>query len=492
MGINSALLAGVSGLRANSSALAALSDNIANVNTIGYKRSQAEFQTIVTGKAAAGSYNAGGVTTSTRQYTSQQGLLQQTTSATDLGIQGNGFFIATEKPEGLQPTDPRFFTRAGSFQLDQLGFLKNAAGLYLQGWPLDLDGRVLSDPSDLNRLQTINVTAIGGTAEQTTRIGVNANLNSATEATTPAQQAALAPPPATAYSAATNSMALYAAELERGDPSPAGVRPDFEFQVPVSDSKGGRRSLAISFLKSAVPNEWHAEIRVVPATDVENGTTGATQHGQIRSGKVVFTADGRYNPLLSDLFGAPGATPTVGLGASPGTPAAAPAPTTTTPRWAYGLGVEAQDIQFDFGLAAGGLSQFNERSVVQSVNTNGVPFGNLSSINIDKEGFVTAEFDNGVTRKIAQVALATFGNTDELTAVSGNAYRVSLESGTYNLKPPGQGGAGSIAAQALESSTVDLSTEFTGLITTQRAYSASSKIITTADEMLEELLRIKR
>lgn len=484
MGINSALLAGVSGLRANSSALAALSDNIANVNTVGYKRSQAEFQTIVTAKAAAGSYNAGGVTTSTRQYTSQQGLLQQTTSATDLGIQGNGFFVATEKPEGLQPTDARFFTRAGSFQLDQLGYLKNAAGLYLQGWPLDLDGRVLSDPSDLNRLQTINVTAIGGTAEQTTRIGVNANLDSSTEVSDAAATGAL---PAIAYSATgATSMSRYAGDVERGVPSPAGTRPDFEFQVPVSDSKGGRRSLAISFLKSAVPNQWHAEVRVVPATDVENGTAGATQHGQIRSGIVTFTADGRYDPAASNLFGTP---PTLTIGSSPAT---AGTGTAAAPRWAYALGVESQDIQFDFGLAAGGLSQFNERSVVQSVNTNGVPFGNLSSINIDKEGFVTAEFDNGVTRKIAQVALATFGNTDELTAVSGNAYRVSLDSGTYNLKAPGSAGAGVIASQALESSTVDLSTEFTGLITTQRAYSASSKIITTADEMLEELLRIKR
>jgi flagellar hook protein FlgE len=491
MGINSALLAGVSGLRANSSALAALSDNIANVNTVGYKRSQAEFQTIVTAKAAAGSYNAGGVTTATRQYTSQQGLLQQTTSSTDLGIQGNGFFIVTEKAEGLQPTDARSFTRAGSFQLDQLGYLKNAAGLYLQGWPLDLEGRVLSDPSDLNRLQTINVTAIGGTAEQTTRIGVNANLNSATTISDAAAAAGTTPVGAGAYNINTNSMAEYAADVASGSASPGGVRPDFEFQVPVSDSKGGRRSIAISFLKSSTPNEWYAEIRAVPATDVVNAA--GRPPGQIAAGKLVFTADGRYNPTASDLFGAPGATPILALRAS-ADPAAAgyTAPSGSEVDWAYELGVEAQNLQFDFGLAAGGLSQFNERSVVQSVNTNGVPFGNLSSINIDKEGFVTAEFDNGVTRKIAQVALATFGNTDELTAVSGNAFRVSLESGTYNLKAPGSAGAGVLAAQALESSTVDLSTEFTGLITTQRAYSASSKIITTADEMLEELLRIKR
>ena len=105
---------------------------------------------------------------------------------------------------------------------------------------------------------------------------------------------------------------------------------------------------------------------------------------------------------------------------------------------------------------------------------------------------VTAIFDNGVMRKIAQVALATFPSADSLTEVSGHAFRVSQNSGTFNLKAPGTGGAGLLGSQQLEASTVDLSTEFTGLITTQRAYSASSKIITTADEMLAELINIKR
>jgi len=97
-----------------------------------------------------------------------------------------------------------------------------------------------------------------------------------------------------------------------------------------------------------------------------------------------------------------------------------------------------------------------------------------------------------VTRKIAQVAIATFPNPDGLTAVTGDAFRVSQASGTYNLKAPGTGGAGLIDPSTLEASTVDLSSEFTGLITTQRAYSASSKIITTADQMLQDLLNIIR
>lgn len=126
------------------------------------------------------------------------------------------------------------------------------------------------------------------------------------------------------------------------------------------------------------------------------------------------------------------------------------------------------------------------------MNTNGTAFGNLTSISVDEQGYVSAIFDNGVTRRIAQVAVATFSNPNGLKAVNGNAYRVTNESGTYSLKAPSTGGAGALAPSTLEASTVDLSTEFTGLITTQRAYSASSKIITTADQMLEELLNIKR
>ena len=105
---------------------------------------------------------------------------------------------------------------------------------------------------------------------------------------------------------------------------------------------------------------------------------------------------------------------------------------------------------------------------------------------------VTAIFDNGVTRNIAQIGVASFNNPDALQAISGNAYSVTNDSGTYTLKIPNTGGAGKLATSQLEASTVDLSTEFTGLITTQRAYSAASKIITTADQMMQELLNIIR
>jgi flagellar hook protein FlgE len=558
MSINSAMLAGVSGLISNSSALAAISDNIANVNTVGYKRSSANFSTLVTSQSKNATYSAGGVKAQTHQFISQQGLTQSTTSNLDLSIAGSGFFVGTEKPEGLTATDTRSFTRAGSFQLDNLGYLKNDAGLYLQGWLADpVTGAITPDPSDLTQLDSINVGSVGGTAEKTTRVGVNANLRSEqpvaaaanavstktgvvetggggatnnygvyysptgagnqyqvevrragvtvatgintydpttgalTSTTLPGTAPNITVAPGVtvtqaqlgintkadavasgAYDPTTRSMSDYAE-----DPT-TGVKPDFEIQIPVSDSKGGQRTVTLSLLKGPGPNEWFAELRAKPG-DLDNNTNGL-----ISSGKVTFTTDGKLNSV-GNLFG--GVTPTaISIAASD------PLASGTAPRWADGLGIDSQDIQIDLANAAGGLTQYNSQSVVQSVNTNGTAFGNLTNIEVDDQGYVSAIFDNGVTRRIAQVAIATFSNPNGLKGVNGNAYRVTNESGTYSLKTPGQGGAGVIAPSTLEASTVDLSTEFTGLITTQRAYSASSKIITTADQMLEELLSIKR
>ncbi len=490
MSINSALLAGVSGLTANSAALAAISQNIANVNTVGYKRTASEFSTVVNSQTRGTGYSAGGVLANTRNFISQAGQLQRTTESTDLGISGQGFFVTTERAEGIDAGDARLFTRAGAFRVDNFGYLKNTAGLYLQGWPVDSEGVILTDPSDLGKLKAINVGSVGGTAEATTRAQLNANLKSSqavsAEATAAAAFAADPADPAAAgrYDPTTNSMAQY--DPETG----AGVKPDFELTVPVSDSKGGQRTVAISFLKSATPNQWYAEVRAVPASDVITGAPLAD--GQLKTGLIAFTQDGRLDVDAMTALGAAALFPDVTTASLTFGASNNPAPGAGEVKWADGLGIDDQVVTFDLNASAGGLSQYDSDSVVQAVITNGTAFGNLSNIEIDESGFVTAIFDNGVTRKIAQVALATFPSPDSLTAANSNAFRVSQGSGTYNLKAPGTGGAGLVGASQLEASTVDLSAEFTGLITTQRAYSASSKIITTADEMLAELINIKR
>lgn len=588
MSLNSAMLAGVSGLAANSAAMAAISQNIANVNTVGYKRTSAEFQTLVNGQTlTGGSYSAGGVAANTRSFISQTGLLQRTTEGTDLAINGQGFFVTTTQPEGAAATDTRMFTRAGSFRVDKLGYLKNSAGLYLQGWPVDANGEISTDPSDLSRLRSINIGSVGGTAEPTTRVQINANLRSTQpvssaagaqsytsvqdsasashditvgyertgtntynvtlktgittitgvatydvtgaltsfapsggtngSATATTSQITITPTNSsgpgtpftlnlsqiglatdgvakTKYDPTTNSMAMYNADAD----NPAGVKPDFKMNIPVSDSKGGQRNLEVRFLKSDQPNQWYAEIVSVPASDVVTGAPYS--NGQVKTGLVAFTPSGRLDvdtmkswPAGKGLFDDPSNASLSFLQSDPNTTIdPSNAADNGKVKWADGLGIAAQTVSLDLNTSAGGLSQLNSTSVVQSTITNGTAFGNLSEIRIDENGYVSAIFDNGVTRRIAQVAVATFPSPDSLKEVSGNAYVVSNQSGTFNLKAAGTGGAGPIAAQQLEASTVDISTEFTGMITTQRAYSASSKIITTADEMLAELINIKR
>jgi flagellar hook protein FlgE len=172
----------------------------------------------------------------------------------------------------------------------------------------------------------------------------------------------------------------------------------------------------------------------------------------------------------------------------------APALAANEVKWATGLGIGAQSIDMSLGAAnlPGGITQFDSDSTLLSTSVNGAVLGSLVGVTIDRDGFLTAQFDNGIERRVYQLPLATFINPNGLHSLRGGGYRATVESGNFNLKPPGTGGAGIIQSQALENSNVDLATEFTGLITTQRAYSASSRIITTADEMLDELIRIKR
>ena len=473
MSINSAMRAGVSGLTANSAALAAISDNIANVNTVGYKRNQVDFSTVVTATNSKASYSAGGVMSHSRQQVSAQGLLQQTGSATDIGISGQGFFVTSEKAINVAGDNSRLFTRAGSFQLDKDGYLRNSSGLYLQGWVADSNGSIVATP-DINSLGAINVSSIGGAATPTTRAVVSGNFKADQPFSAPAL-AAVAPVAAGAYALATNNMSMY-------DPvAGTGVKPDFSIQIAVGDSKGVKHTMQLDVMRDADPanaNQWYAEIHAIPATDIE----GANAAGYIQAGKIAFNSDGTFNndPTVSTLF-ADWDDPKISIDAFDGAGL----------KWADGTGAAAQDLSIFLGGPAGPLTQLASAST-QTVNTNGTAFGGLTNIEVGEDGFVTAHFDNGNSRRIAQVALATFANPEGLAAVSGNAYRVAVESGPLNLKMPGDRGAGILSPSTLESSTVDLSSEFTGLITTQRAYSASSKIITTADQMLEELLSIKR
>ncbi len=438
MSIYTALRAGVSGLTANSSALAVISDNIANVNTVGYKRGGVDFSALVNAQNSNTTYNAGGVLPLTRQQISLQGSLEQSRSTTDFAVSGDGFFVVSSNNQPLASGGTVLFTRAGSFTIDASGFMVNAQGLFLQGWPVNSNGSVVSSPTSLSAIEPINVAGVGGLAEPTANVTINANLNSD-------------------QSAYAGAQGVY----DPGDLATSTITPHFESTLEVFDSLGAPRTIAFGFLKTA-PNTWAVEAYARPNTSV---TGGAISGGLLGSGTITYNTDGTVQSIAGSI----------------GSP--------VTANWAASTGAAAQNISLNL---ASGMTQFANNFGVTSVTADGVPPGDLVGLVLEGDGFLTAQFSNGRARALYQIPLATFLNPNGLKADQGGAFSTTLESGLFNINASNAGGAGRVVSGALEASNVDLAFEFTNLITTQRAYSASSRIITTADEMLEELLRVKR
>ncbi|MBT6386400.1 MAG: flagellar hook-basal body complex protein, partial [Alphaproteobacteria bacterium] len=556
MSVFGAMFSGVSGLAAQSQAMAMIADNITNVNTVGYKETTARFSTLVTSAASATSYAPGGVQSSPLALIDRQGLLQASASPTDLAMSGDGFFVVNELATPTATQGTYMFTRAGAFTADENGDLRNAAGHYLQGWVVDSSGNIPSNRSALTTLAPVNILGLSGTATASTSVALRANMQASQTVTVTGPQnvtnqiggsgitstAALsdgvgggtitgllngdsftiatgvAGPPSTASTTtftynATPSTTTFStlAELSAlvnkvdglsssiagssdsrltvtGDPgsdmvmaegtnTPIGdlfataagtitktydaatsaknmasntLTPDFERSVQIFDSKGGARQLTMGFMKQAFSNKWHVEAYIEPA-----GDTTATD-GLLASGTISFNADGTV-----DL-----------VNTSTALTAAISIPWTPT------LGLSAQSVTLNFGTQnkADGLSQFDGPSQLKGSSVDGALFGELSTIQVDSLGFVTALFENGVTQKIYKLPVAMFKNPNGLSAKTGNAYISTDASGTFNLQEAGVGGSGQVAPSTLEASTVDIAKEFTNMILAQRAFSASSRI----------------
>jgi flagellar hook protein FlgE len=442
MSLYGALISGISGLSANSQAMGVISDNIANVNTIGYKGTVSKFSTLVAGKSEAG-YMPGGVQSKPKMLVDQQGILQTSNSPTDLALSGNGFFVVSPSPTSTE----KVFTRAGSFTTDKSGNLVNAAGYVLQGVAADATGKFPPGVANLGVLTNVNIASLSGAPVATASIGISANLR----ASQPVN------PGAASYAAGD-----MASKANGG----AGILPDFERSVIVYDSLGATKTLNLAFLKAPAANTWRVEVYSVPAA----ATTGSD--GLVASGSVVFDGQGALaSTTLPATFNINWATS--------GSPFAPTSP---------------QAVSLDVGTVGkrDGLGQVETPSILNRTTVDGAGAGSLANIAIDNDGVVSASFTNGTTRPVYRLALATFTNPNGLASKTGNVFEESLESGDATLKYANASGAASVTASSLEASTVDLAKEFSDMIVTQRAYSASSKIITTADEMLDELLRIKR
>jgi flagellar hook protein FlgE len=623
MSLFGALFSGVSGLQSQSSAMGAIADNVTNVSTVGYKNTNVNFKTLITAQTSSTQYSPGGVQSAPRQAIDLQGLLQATTSSTDVAISGSGFFVTNQV---AQPNNNGLFTysRAGSFKVDREGFLQNSAGAYLQGWPLTVyDGsagastidigsntfmrayikgngdKVLINNNVINseNVQPLNLQTIGGTASPTTTLTIGANLpagdqvnstskvnglifdslgNSHNLSITYTKTAAnkwdsVIEPPAQA--------ATLVQKTQKGEIFQAGGRLDFSDQAngnvtgTITVSAAGQ-SVTINLdpanpdstapftpggnLTVSTSGRTISQILDQLATELNGVLTDSSVYGTALSppgtwarhipgessitfdqadtaNTLTFSAsavDANGKQLISQSdpagYTIPALDATYGqytLTAGPpnvvtrntaaiefngnGTPlkifgrdsAASPDPKNTVEVvWANGAepmqsgNTKSPAVILSQGNynTPDGITQLSGTFQLNFLQQNGAKFGNFAGVSIDKAGVVTALFDNGVTRPVFQIPLATFTNPNGLQSLSGNVWIATDFSGNPTLRQPGDAGAGQVNAAALEASTVDLGTEFTKMITTQRAYSSSAKVITTADQMLDELLQIKR
>lgn len=744
MSIFGAMQSGISGLAAQSSAMGAISDNIVNVNTVGYKGANTSFQTLVTKQTSTSRYSPGGVQPSAKQGINVQGLLASVSSSTSLGISGQGYFVVNQAANPGEG-DLWAYTRAGDFDIDNNGYLKNTGGFYAQGWSLlpwdknpnatvvningidymkayyDTNGKVVyinDNIIDSRNLRPINLNTIGGTATATQQISYGANLpsgdpiynasnpdaggrhsvsaliydslgNASNLSLTYTKTASNAWGMSTSIPSGASNIVLSGSRETHGDTASdvyyaagqlefsgipsngstititsGGKEYTFEFLstkgahaqpgnigVDISTGIASASDFANKFLEALQANMPGANRFSANGNKIEIVQSVSGEALQIDASKTLACIQSAANPNLetgiaTGIFDIPaidedikncgrldftsndkadyvnttvkvgdktykfvdGATATPGeidissaFDGSAANPAAAVAellvksikadsveperftasgssieilPSSTGPdikitvnntgggdaitgrirstaplgwsdvangteytlsntfnvndneietgsivpsvrfnadgtpkyffvdevsiQWANGA--QNMDGGYQQGttitLNAGnvgtndGLTSLSGDFTTNYITQDGAKFGSYSGVSISEDGVVTALFDNGETRPIAILPLATFANPNGMEALTGNSWIETDYSGQAMLKQAGTNGAGQISSNSLEQSTVDLATEFSNMIVTQRAYSAATKIITTADEMLDELTRM--
>ena len=416
------LFAGISGLSANSTAMTVIGDNIANVNTTAFKSNKSSFANVLSqslGGSATGGIGRGvefwGVSPSW-----SQGSIENTSNATDMAINGKGFFMVEDD------SGSAFYTRAGEFSFNKDGYLVNPDGLYVQGY---------------------SVSSIA--ADDTVTLGPIDNINVPGESS--------APPQATTTS--TLDINLDAGAVENDT---------YSSTQTIYDSLGNAIPLTLTFTKGAVANEWTVSVSV-PTGTVTDPTTDLS----ITNADLTF--DGSGNLLL------PGLNPSITL-------------TNLNNGAADMSGINAinWDLFDSAGTTNGDLTQYAAASTTSFNTQDGYAAGNLRGVSVDEKGFVTGVYSNGQLTPLYQVVLAEFPSYFGLSKMGGNLYAESRASGQAMTGVPLSGSLGSISPSAIEMSNVDLAQEFVKMITTQRAFQANSRVITTSDEILQELISLKR
>ncbi|MBV9761643.1 MAG: flagellar hook protein FlgE [Acidobacteriaceae bacterium] len=409
----------LSALSADSTAISVVGNNLANLNTTGFKASSVEFQDLL--YETLGSSQVGmGVQQPTTERVFSQGATQSSSNPLDVAISGQGFLIAKTPSGAIQ------YTRDGSLTTDSQGNLQTANGDYVQGWS-SLTGNV-------NATGPIgNITVPTGSLRQATptaNMSITMNLDATAANTTPSSGGVANPP-------------------------------TFSTPIEVYDSLGNSHVVTVDFWKTAsatpsTPAQW-TWAASVPATDGTTTSTGTLQFDQ--NGNLV----------------------------SPSSTSTPPAITLT------GLTDGASDLTMNWNLFSNGNSTITQYAQASSMSTNsqdGSAAAQMTQISIGNGGVVLAQLSNGQEMQVGQLAMANFVNPDSLIAVGNNNYQVSGFTSNAAVGVPNSGGRGQILGSSLESSTVDISTEFTNLMTYQNSYEAASRVITTADTIMQQTLNI--
>lgn len=403
----------VSGLRGHQIKLDVIGNNIANVNTVAYKKSQARFEDLLsqtmqgaTAPMVRGGMNPSqvgmGVRVSSVLNNHYQGPIQNTDWETDLAIEGAGYFVVSDGQR-------YYYTRDGSFRQDAGGYLVNVNGMRVMGW---------SGDGAMDELTPLHI-PLGEqfVARATSQIAFAGNLD---------------------------------VRLVAG-----GAGEQYSYEHFVYDSLGRRYFVEFTFTPTDDENTWICE---VSSADLVLG--GGAPGEPVELGTLVFTAGGDLdadNSVVINLTAAPG-------------------------------GAEPLDITLDFH----GCTQMAAVSNLLVREQDGFPAGELVSFEIGQSGMITGTYSNDMVAWIGQLPLAFFTNPEGLSREGGNLYQVTSNSGAARLGLPGMEGRGLIRSSSLEMSNADIAVEFTELITTSRAFQANTRVITTSDEILMEVINMKR
>jgi flagellar hook protein FlgE len=421
--------AGLSGLSANATALQVIGNNLANINTVGFKASATQFQDLVSQNVGGQRQVGLGVTTGSIAPVFSQGSIENTREATNAAIQGSGFFVV-RNAVGVA------YTRAGNFQFNSEGILVTPDGFRVQGYT---------------------------------------QINPATgEVVTIGEPTDISVPPGVLRAPVRTTVFKTVSNLD----SRAAVADTFTTSVQIYDSLGSPHVVTMTYTKTG-PGAWSYSF-TVPGADVAPPVVPPVV---IAAGTLTFDASGKIATITPT-------PPSTGGGSV--VPGPILDVTFTTPAWSNGAAAQTIVWDIVDANQNVGLTGFASPSATSSKSQNGTSAGMVDSITINDDGSIVATFGAGQTAPIAKIALANFANPKGLVKLGSNRYGESIVAGLANVGPAGTGGRGTLIGSALEQSNVDIAQEFTQMILAQRGYQANSKTITVSDELLVDTLNLKR